>query len=236
MTASSLRSTLLCAVAGINMMAPHTKATQGRALTVDEVRSVFASGGDVFGWDEFDVPEFLAAAYGRRLHGALVAILSESSTVENYYYQLEALTTAQYARTGVPVGLLLDYASGRRGVGVGGVLRHRAMLALSMRADSTLTSFWLQQMSSSETSFRQLAAAGLSCAIGPAALGHLEGMKEDVPAVARVARFYLDEHRSRGRDARACGGRVTRERASVFPDHVRPDLLRIGRPVLERIP
>jgi hypothetical protein len=210
---------------------------QTRSLSVRELAHIYESGGDTFGWDEFDVPEFVAATYGGRARAAIVTILSEPSTAENYYLQLEALTTAQYARVGVPVETIIPYARGAKGSSVGGVLRHRATMALSMRADSTLQDFWLQVSRNPDPSFRQLAAAGLSCALGTAALPHLSAMRTDEsPAVSRVADFYFREHTTKGQEALACGGTVSRELSFTFPQTLRPELRARGEPILRRTP
>src|SRR4029077_9907286 len=72
---------------------------QGRPLTVSEVSSIFASGGDVAGWDEFAIPVFVAAAYGDRARLALDSILEQPSSLRNYYFKLEALPAAAYPRS-----------------------------------------------------------------------------------------------------------------------------------------
>jgi hypothetical protein len=212
-------------------------ASQGRALTVSELSVVFESGGDTPGWDEFDIPEFVAAVYGGRAREAIVRILSQPSAPENYHLQVDALTTAQYGRVGVPANLLMEYASGARGGSVGGVLRHRAIRALSMRPDPSLMDFWLHVSKDPGPSFRQLAAAGLSCALGQDALPHLDALRADSSAdVARVADFYSREHKSKGTAALACGGRVSRALAATFPAHLRPELQRRGALIRQRIP
>lgn len=210
---------------------------QARPLTVQELSVIFLSGGDVAGWDEFDVPEFVAASYGSRAKQAILAILGQPSTYNNYYLQLEALTTAQYGRVDVPVGVLMEFASGAKGGNVGGVLRHRAMLALRMRADPSLTAFWLQTAHDPDASFRQLAAAGLACSLGDSAIAYLASLRADTnKAVARVADFYDREQRAKEPTALACGGRVTRSLSVSFPPSVRPELARRGASIRRRIP
>jgi len=210
---------------------------QSRPLTVQELSEIFWSGGDVAGWDEFDVPEFVAASYGVRAKHAVLMILAESSTSDNYYLQLEALTTAQYERVGVPVGIIREFAIGAKGSSVRGVLRHRAMLALTMRPDPSLREFWLQVAQNPDPSFRQLAAAGLACSLGDSAVAHLALLRADTnQAVARVADFHHREQRDKASAALACGGRVTRALASAFPSSLRPDLARRGASIRKRIP
>jgi hypothetical protein len=229
-----LVSGLLLAVTTGN---PSTGFPQGRRLTISEVRTIFASGGDVVGWDEFDVPEFIAAVYGSRATAAIVEILREPSTQDNYYFQLEALTAAQYGRVAIPTPLVMEYATGQRGGNVGGVLQHRATMALAQRPDPALVTFWLELERSKDASFRQLAAAGIACALGSEAVPHLSRMRTDsTKAVAQVAEFYLTGY-ARGRGtAKWCGGTATREEASQTPVHVRSDLLERGRPILEKVP
>jgi len=70
---------------------------QGKGLTVEQLTRIYMSGGDVMGWDEFDVPEFVAAAYGQRAREAVEKLLSAPVTGDNFYTQLEAVTT----RTGL---------------------------------------------------------------------------------------------------------------------------------------
>ena len=210
---------------------------QARPLTVQELSQIFVSGGDLAGWDEFDVPEFVAASYGPRAKQAILAILAQPSTSNNYYLQLEALTTAQYGRVGVPVGVIMQFASGAKGANVGGVLRHRAMLALTMRADRTLTAFWLQTAQDPDASFRQLAAAGLACSSGDSAVAYLSSLRADTSeAVARVADYHDREQRTKGPAALACGGRVTRSLSESFPPNLRPELARHGASIRRRIP
>jgi len=212
-------------------------AAQGRPLTVRELSEIYFSGGDVGGWDEFDVPEFVSVAYGARSREAILAILAESSSGENYYLQLEALTTAQYARVGVPTHVVMQYATGAKGSRDGGVLRHRAMIALRMRADPTLKGFWLEVAKDPDPSFRQVAAAGLSCALGVKAIPHLASLRSDSkPAVVRVAEFYHQEHSTKGTGALACGGRVSRGMIATFPSELRPELRQRAETILRRIP
>lgn len=210
---------------------------QGRSLTVSELTQIYASGGDVAGWDEFDVPEFVAAAYGVRARDAVLAILEAPATPENYYLQLEALTTAQYPRVGVPTSVILEYAAGSKPGVNRGVLRHRAIMALSMRTDAGLTGFWIELSNNPEPSFRQLAAAGLSCVLGSEGVPHLAQLRADSKqAVANVADFYHREHTTKGAEALACGGRVSRSLVGTFPSELRPELRQRGDAMLRRIP
>jgi len=210
---------------------------QGPPVSVDQIARIFASGGDVAGWGEFDVPEFVAAAYGARARNAIVAILREASTPGNYHLQLEALTTAQYERVGVPVAVLLDYALGRRGQEVGGVLRQRAVAALAMRPDTGLRDFWLEIERDPDASIRQFAPAGLSCALGVAASPHLERLTADSDSgVGAVARFYRQQASTMGPSMKACGGRLRRVEAMIFPVVIRASLMERGAVILKEIP
>jgi len=205
-------------------------------ISSSNVKRVFASMGDP-GWDEFDVPEFLAAAFGRRVGAALDSILSEPATPENYYYQLGALTAAGFARTGVPVDRILAFATGQKGSNIGGVLRHRAVMALQSRADPGLVQFWLNVSQERGVSFRELAAGGLACALGPGALVHLEAMQQDPsPEVRNVASFYMREFTTKGAGAHSCaGGRSTRAEAQQFPRELRTSLRQKGARILEEL-
>jgi hypothetical protein len=210
---------------------------QVRGLTVEEVRMVFASGGDVRGWDEFDIPEFVAAAYGSRAKAALISLLNEPSTAENYFVQLLALTTAQYGRVDIPDHVVLDFATGRKGAAVGGVLRHRALMALRMRPNPDLREFWVELSGDRDPSYRQAAAGGLACALGMDAAPQLNALSADPnPAVARVADFYIAELTTKGPAALACGGKTTRTEAATFPWALRPELRAKGAMFLQRVP
>lgn len=211
---------------------------QGRSLTVMELKTIYASADETLGWGEHQVPEFVAAAYGPRARAALLAILAEPSTRDNYRFQGSALSTAEYGRVRVPTDVLMPYATGLEGANVGGTLRQRALYALSMRPDTALAPFWLRLFREERsTSFRQIAPAGLACALGTRALLDLVVMQRDAdPWVAKVAHFYYGELTSHGDVARACGGRVTREQASSFPSELHPYLRQQGAPILRRIP
>lgn len=238
MTRALLRQHALVVCAVLHLVSASTLGAQGRSLTVLELKSIYASADETFGWGEHQVPEFVAAAYGRRARAALLAILSEPSSRENYLFQRSALSTAEYGRVGVPREILIDYASGRGGSHLGGTLQQRALFALSMQADPTLTPFWLRLFREEQnTSFRQVAPAGLACASGLVALADLAIMRRDAdPQVARVAEFYYRELTVNGDTARVCGGRVTRDQVSSFPLELHPDLREKGASILRRIP
>jgi hypothetical protein len=229
---------------GVLHMLSFPQAGQGQGgppITVHDLVQIFASGGDSPGWDEFDVPEFVAAAYGRRAKSAIETILRQPSSVDNYYLQLEALTTARYARVDVSMGLLMEYVNGERGGNsepvLQGILRRRALTALTMRPDPALGAFWLQRMSTADVLDRQTAAAGLACSLGAPATPHLMRLEGDADTtVARVAKHYGAQIRSDGDRALACGGRVSRRDAPGFPSRM-PDRLRDrARAILERVP
>jgi hypothetical protein len=211
---------------------------QARALTVLELKGIYASSDETLGWGELQIPEFVAAHYGPRARAALVAILAEPPTRENYWFQRLALATAEYGHAEVPVPILLEFAGGRRGAEAIGGLRQGALYALANRPDTSLASFWRRLYRDERSaSYRQAAPAGLACALGTVALPELAVMAQDSDArVARVAAFYLRELGDNGEGALACGGRVTRARAPAFPEELRPHLRERGRAVLERLP
>lgn len=210
-------------------------AQEGRPLTVAELSEIYGSGGDVGGWDEFDIPEFVAAAYGARARSAVLQILEEPSSNGFSYFQLEAVTTAQYGRVGVPVAALLSFAARVRDAT--GVIRQRTLIALSMKPDTGLKDLWLEVAREKQPSFRQVAAGGLACALGNGATEHLERMTRDSSdAVARVATFHLRELRTKGDLALSCGGKVTRRGAPSYPNQLRPHLRERGAAWLVRIP
>ena len=218
-----------------------TLQAQRRPLSVDQLRVIFLSGGDVYGWDEYDVPEFVAAAYGARAKNAVIAILRDRSTEENYYLQLEALTTAQYPKLGVPLGLLLEYVEGGRTaqlpLTLRGLLRHRALASLSMMPEPFLVPFWQARLKEDDPSARQMAVRGLACALGDGAMPYLApSLTDPDSSVKRVAVFYRQEFVSRGINARACGGRHTRAETLDAPTEIRPGLRRMADNILRKIP
>lgn len=213
---------------------------QRRPLTVEEVTRIFNSGGDRIGWDEFDVPEFVAAAYGPRARSALLTILEEPSTQENYYLQLEALTAAQYPRIGVPLGPVLEYANGTRGERLPpelrGIVRQRAIKALSTHPDRSLVPFWMELLEDPNPMFRQFVPFGLSCAVGEEAMGELARLVTSSDSVlARLADRAKRELAGRGPDAMVCGT-AARLTALDHPRVMRPALREAGQHILREIP
>ena len=212
-----------------------TLAGQQSPLSVGQLVQIFESGGDVPGWGEFDIPEFVAAAYGQRARNAAIWILTQPSSAQNYNHQLEALTLGQYDRVDIPTSILVDYAMAHGQAG--GVLRQRAISSLSMRPDSNLVAFWLQIMSDSDGSIRQFAPAGLSCAKGAAAMADIRRLLVDTNSlVVSVAAFYVRELSIADTAGRACGGRYTRTEARIVPATLRPTLRVRGAALLRRIP
>ncbi len=236
-----LAAVLLPALFTLAIGSPVELRGQGRPLTLDQLTQIYGSGGDTYGWDEFDIPEFVAAAYGPRAKQAVIAILTEPSRVENYYLQLEALTTAQYPKVGVPQSLIMGYADGQRTSRLpstlSGLLRYRALSSLSMIPDQSLVGFWQDRLKDGDPNVRQMAVRGLACALGEGATTPLSNASTDPDSsVKRVAAFYREEFRTRGANARSCGGRSTRIEALEFPQEVRPGLRHMGDYILRRIP
>jgi len=215
---------------------PSKLSAQDRALSVEQITRIFESGGE----DDFDMPEFVAAAYGPRAKPGLELILDRPSSRANFLIQLAALTAAQYPRIGIRQDLLLDYATGPRlrslPAELREVLRTRAIKALSTQPDASLRGFWVQLQAHPTALYRQFAPFGLACAVGTAALPDLEAMSQGVDSVLlRQAKRALGEFTARGSEARVCG-RVSRGEAPAFPREIRPGLLSRGERFLREIP
>jgi len=211
-------------------------SAQDRPLSVDQVTRMLASGPE----DDFDMPEFVAAAYGPRAKPALELILEGTSARTNFFIQLAALTAAQYPRIGIRQDLLIDYATGPRlrslPAELREVLRTRAIKALSTQPDSSLQGFWLQLQTHPTAFYRQFAPFGLACSVGTAALPDLEAMSHGADSVLlRQASRALREFAERGTEARVCG-RASRGEAPEFPREIRPALMARGEQFLREIP
>jgi len=228
-----------CATAIIACVLPIAVNGQGRPLTVAEVTQVFYSGGDEAGWDEFMVPKFVAAAYGPRAKSALEEILREPSTPQNYYVQLEALTAAQYPRVGVSTDIVRLFAGHGKSMSlppeISGILRQRAIKALSTHPDPNLTSFWDSLASDPNPMFRQFVAFGIACALGDDARARLQTLASTNDSVAvRQSNRALQEL-GKGASGRVCG-ESTRLGAPTFPADLPENLRLRGRGLLQRIP
>lgn len=215
---------------------PRRLDAQDRPLSVEQITKILESGGE----DDFDMPEFVAAAYGPRARPALESILERPSTRANFLLQLAALTAAQYPRVGVRTALLLDYVEGPRlsaiPVAIREVLRTRALKALSTQPDPSLQGFWMKLQTHPTPLYRQFAPFGLACSIGTTALPDLEAMSRGVDSVlVRQANRALHELVERGTEGRICG-RVSRGEAPQFPREVRPGLMARGQRFLSEIP
>src|SRR5882672_10151865 len=225
-TPFDLRTTLMFAL--VLSGVPSRVTTQQRALSVDEVTQILLSGSE----DDFDMPEFVAAAYGPRAKAALDLILERPSERGTFVLQLAALTAAQYPRIGVRQDLLLDYATGPRlrslPTELREVLRTRALKALSTQPDASLRDFWLQLQSHPTALYRQFTPFGLACALGATAVPDLEAMSQGTDStLVRQASRALREFAERGADARVCGP-ASRAEAAQFPREIRPALLSRG--------
>jgi hypothetical protein len=211
-------------------------SAQDRALSVDQVTRMLTSGPE----DDFDMPEFVAAAYGPRAKPGLELILEHPSERANFLIQLAALTAAQYPRIGIRQDLLLDYATGPRlrslPAELREILRTRAMKALSTQPNASLRDFWAHLQAHPTALYRQFVPFGLACSVGTAALPDLEAMSHGVDSVLlRQASRALREFAERGAEARVCG-RASRGDAPEFPREIRPGLMARGEHFLREIP
>jgi hypothetical protein len=220
--------------------APATATPQGSPLTVEQLAAIFGSGGDIAGWDEYQVPQFVAEYYGRRATDAIAAILRMPTTRTTYYVQLEALTAAGYDKLSVDVSLIEPFARGDRvrslPPAMAEVFQHRALMALTGRPSSGLSPFWDSLQNHPSEMVRQYAVMGLACSIGPAALDRIAPrIASDTEIVSLAAQRADSELRSRGRFARVCYG-LPRDSASTLPNRVSEDLLARARRYLGRLP
>jgi len=227
---------LMLTVALVSPSVPSRLIAQARALTVEQITRILQSGGE----DDFDMPEFVAAAYGPRAKPGLEVILERPSARASFFLQLAALTAAQYPRIGIRQDLLLDYATGPRlrslPAELREVLRTRAIKALSTQPDPSLRGFWIQLQAHPTALYRQFAPFGLACAVGSAALPDIEALSHGVDSVLlRQANRALREFAERGTEARICG-RVSRGEAPEFPREIRPGLRARGEQFLREIP
>ena len=211
-------------------------SAQGRELSVEQITRMLQFGGE----DDFDMPEFVAAAYGPRAKPGLEVILERPSARATFLLQLAALTAAQYPRIGIRQDLLLDYATGPRLRSLPSelreVLRTRAIKALSTQPDPSLQAFWIQLQAHPTALYRQFVPFGLACAVGSAALPDLEALSHGVDSVlSRQANRALRELAERGTEARICG-RASRGEAFEFPREIRPGLRVRGEQFLREIP
>ena len=222
------------------LLLPASSRAQEGPLSLDELSRIFASGGDVAGWDEYQVPQFVAEYYGSRATPAILQLLELPTTRARFYLQLEALTAAGYAKLRVPVSVLVPYARGDRGRDLlpiqAEILQHRATLALTGHPEPALVSFWEEVARDSAPLMRQHAAPGFACALGSAAAIHIDRAAMDSDRVVRaVAQRVRTRFQEEGARARVCYG-FERDSARVHPNRVTPPLLAAARRRLGEIP
>ena len=213
---------------------------QGRPISVDELTRVLLSGGDVAGWDEFDVPRFVAGHYGARAAAAVTSILRLPPDRGTFYLQLEALTAAGYPKVGIPVEIILPFAHAvgfeRLPPVMAEILRQRAVMALAGHPDPSLLSFWETIVQDSSPMIRQFAPLGMACTLGAAGADRVNSRRDDSHHVVREAVGHAEsELRTRGSSARVCFG-LPRDSVLILPGEATPEMLERARRFIGVLP